>query len=208
MKIDNESAEGIETCFEREELVDDDGRSLGVVVYRRRTLPQRVAEIPFHRERWRVPRSVLAFASVGLSAVLVWLGIQGVPQQREILTLNIKSEREQQKKTRLWGVRSSADEICRQIGQRRSEIIDLLAAAEPDLAAVRAKQEEILASRRRMQASVVGQLLSEKAALTAEQQQRLFDALRNQTGCDCGGSILVSARGRDGGIRQTLRTGG
>jgi len=208
MKIDSESAECIETCFEREELVDDEGRSLGVIVYRRRALAQRVAEIPLHRERWRAPRSALACASVGLAAGLVWLAVLRVMNERETLTLNVQAETEQQRESRPWGFRTSADEICRQIGQRRREIIDLLAAAEPNLAAVKAKQEEILAGRERVQAFVVEQLISEKAVLTAEQQQRLFEMLRNQSGCDCGGPLLVSSRGHDGGIRQALRTGG
>jgi hypothetical protein len=208
MKIDSESAECIETCFEREEPVDDEGRSLGVIVYRRRAPVQRAAEVPLHKQRWRSSRHVLGFASVGLAAVLVWLGILGAPMQREILTLNLNADQGQQRKSRLVGFGTSADEICRQIGQRRREIIDLLATREPNFAALKAKQEEILASRRKMQALVIEQIVSEKAILTAEQQQRLFEMLRNQSGCGCGDPILVSSRVHDGGIQQTLRTGG
>ena len=206
MKIDNDSAKYIETYFEREVLVDEEGRSLGVTVYRRRALAQTVAEIPLRRERWRVPRSVLAFAGVGLTAVLVWLGILGAPMQREIVTLNLSADQGQQRQSRLLSFGTSADDVRRQIGQRRREIIDLLATREPNFAALKAKQEEILASRRKMQALVVEQIIGEKAVLTAEQHQRLFEMLRNQSGC--GGPILVSSRVHDGGIKQLPRTGG
>ena len=109
---------------------------------------------------------------------------------------------------RLREFRASADEICRQISQLRMEIIDQLAAPNPDLAAIKAKQEEILAGQRRMQGLVIEQLTGEKAVLTAEQQQRLFDMLRSRSGCDRGGPMLVPGRGHEGGIGQTLRTGG
>lgn len=63
-------------------------------------------------------------------------------------------------KPRLRKFRTSADEISRQISQLRTEIIDLLATPEPDLAAVKAKQDEILAGQRGMQGLVIDQLTS------------------------------------------------
>jgi Spy/CpxP family protein refolding chaperone len=127
------------------------------------------------------------------------------PLHRE---LKVTTEQWRQIEPRLRQFRASADEICRQISQLRTEIIDQLAAPESDLAAVKAKQEEILAGQRRMQALVIEQLTGEKAVLTAEQQKRLFDMLRSRSGGDRGGPMLVPGRGHEGGIGQTLRTGG
>ena len=127
------------------------------------------------------------------------------PLHRE---LNVTAEQWRQIEPRLRKFRTSADEICRQISQLRIEIIDQLAAPEPDLAAVKAKQEEILAGQRRMQALVIEQLNDEKAVLTAEQQKRLFDMLRSRSGSDRGGPMLVPGGGHEGGIGQTLRSGG
>ena len=127
------------------------------------------------------------------------------PLHRE---LNVTAQQWRQIEPRLRQFRASADEICRQIGQRRMEIIDQLAAPETNLAVVKAKQEEILASQHKMQGLVIEQLTSEKAVLTAEQQQRLFDMLRSRSGCDRGGRMLVPGRGHEGNIGQPLRTGG
>ena len=87
-------------------------------------------------------------------------------------------------------------------------IIDELAAANPDLNAIKAKQAEIGEGQRRMQALVIDQLMTEKTVLTAEQQQRFFEMLRGQSGSDRGGPLLVPGRGHEGGIGQVLRTDG
>lgn len=121
--------------------------------------------------------------------------------------LNVTQEQWQRIEPRLREFRTSADAICQQIGQRRTEIINLLAVAEPDLASVKAKQEEILASQRKMQALVIEQLMDEKEVLTTDQEQRLFDMLRHRSGCGRSGPMLVPGRGYEGGIGQTLRTG-
>jgi Spy/CpxP family protein refolding chaperone len=126
------------------------------------------------------------------------------PLHRE---LNVTPNQWQKIEPQLRKFRTSADEICRQIGQLRIEIIDLLAVPEPNLAAVKAKQEEVLAGQRRMQALVIEQLTDEKAVLTAEQQQRLFDMLRSRSSGG-GGPVLVPGGGHEGGIGQTMRTGG
>jgi Spy/CpxP family protein refolding chaperone len=126
------------------------------------------------------------------------------PLHRE---LDVTPEQWERIEPRLREFRTSADAICRQIGQLRAEIIDLLATPEPDLGAVKAKQEEILAGQRRMQGLVIEQLVNEKKVLTTEQQQRLFDMLRRQSGCCRGGPLLVPGRGYEGRIGQTLRTG-
>jgi Spy/CpxP family protein refolding chaperone len=122
--------------------------------------------------------------------------------------LNVSTDQWKKIEPRLRAFRASADEICRQITELRRGVIDQLAAPNPDLDAIKAKQGEILAGQRKMQGLVIDQLMGEKKVLTAEQQQRLFEMLRSGTGCDRGGPMLVPGRGHEGGIGQVLRTGG
>jgi Spy/CpxP family protein refolding chaperone len=65
----------------------------------------------------------------------------------------------------------------------RAGLMDLLAQPKPDQSAVEAKQGEILAIQRQMQALVVNHLLEEKTILTAEQQSKLFAMMRDNGGC-------------------------
>ena len=74
--------------------------------------------------------------------------------------------------------RKAAQPILQDDAQKRGELIDLLAAAQPDRQAIAAKQEEILAGQRKMQELVITQLLTEKQVLTTQQQKQLFDLLR------------------------------
>ena len=78
---------------------------------------------------------------------------------------------------------ASVSEQCRHVNKLRSGVIDLVATEEPDLEAIRAEQEEILATKRNIQRLVIEHLLAEKEVLTPEQQNRLFEMLRNRTGC-------------------------
>jgi len=78
---------------------------------------------------------------------------------------------------------ASVGEFRRHVDKLRSGVIDLVAAEDPDLEAVRARQEEILATKRNIQRLVIEYLLAEKEVLTPEQQDRLFEMLRNRTGC-------------------------
>lgn len=127
------------------------------------------------------------------------------PLHRE---LGVNTEQWKQIEPRLRAFRASADEICRRIRGHRAEIIDLLSALDPDLTAVKAKQEDVLAGQRRMQALVIEQLTAEKKVLTPQQQEQLFDMFRSRAGCDRHGPLLVPGRGVQGGVGQTLRTGG
>ncbi len=126
------------------------------------------------------------------------------PLHRE---LNVTAEQWRQIEPRLRRFRASADEICRQIGRLRKDVIDQLAAPDTDFEAVEATQEEILAKQREMQGLVIEQLTHEKAVLTPEQQQRLFDMLRGRSGCGRGGPMHVPGRGRQSGIGRPFRTG-
>jgi Spy/CpxP family protein refolding chaperone len=74
--------------------------------------------------------------------------------------------------------RKSSKQICDDVAIKRGEMIDLLAAPQPDRTAIAVKQDEILAYHRKMQELVIEQLLAEKHVLTPEQQKDLFDLLR------------------------------
>jgi Spy/CpxP family protein refolding chaperone len=176
---------------------------------------------------WKQAKPALVLLSIALNVAFagVWLAYAAVsrvesqekrcepgdsasvwcPLHRE---LNVSAEQWKEIEPRLRAFRASADEICRQISELRRGIIDQLAAPNPDLDAIKAKQGEILAGQRKMQALVIEQLTNEKKVLTAEQQQRLFEMLRSRSACDRGGPMLVPGRGHEGGIGQTLRTGG
>ncbi len=97
--------------------------------------------------------------------------------------LGVDRRQWQEIEPRLKEFQASAGELCRHIGQLRSEVIELIASEEPDLAAIRANQEEILASKRKIQQLVVSHLLTEKETLTIDQQKQLFEMLCNRTGC-------------------------
>jgi len=70
--------------------------------------------------------------------------------------------------------------VCDEVNRLRGEMIDLVAAPDPDTDAIRAKQEEILAGHRRMQDLSIEQLLAEKCLLTVRQQKAYFDLLRHR----------------------------
>ena len=91
---------------------------------------------------------------------------------------------------RLVEFQKSAGVVCAEVSRAHGEMIDLIAAPEPDREAIRAKQEDILAGQRRMQELVINHLLSEKKFLTQEQQQQLFRMLRQQSGCAGHGPMM------------------
>ena len=91
---------------------------------------------------------------------------------------------------RLIEFQKSARTICAEVNRARGEMIDLIAAPEADREAIRAKQEEIFAGQRRMHGLVISHLLSEKKALTQEQQRQLFEMLRRQSGCAGHGPMM------------------
>ncbi|MDZ7615594.1 MAG: periplasmic heavy metal sensor [Patescibacteria group bacterium] len=84
---------------------------------------------------------------------------------------------------RLLAFQESAGQLRNEVAAMRAEVIDLLAAETPDLDAIRAKQDDVVALRRTMQARVVEHLLAEKATLTPEQQARFFEILRERAAC-------------------------
>jgi len=73
-----------------------------------------------------------------------------------------------------------------EISELRDELIGLLAAPDPDLAAIEDRQERISKLQAELQDLIVEQLLKEKQALTEEQQKQLFDTLRKHESCPHG----------------------
>ena len=93
--------------------------------------------------------------------------------------------------------RESSQTVCSEVAGHRRELIDLLAAAEVDREAVRAKQEDILAGQRKMQELLIAHLLAEKELLSPEQQAELFRLLRTRTRCP-GHGPMGAGPGRGG----------
>jgi len=66
------------------------------------------------------------------------------------------------------------------------EDFGLLAAPDPDLAAIEDRQERISKRQSELQDLIVKQLLKEKQTLTEEQQKQLFNTLRRHQNCPHG----------------------
>ncbi len=176
---------------------------------------------------WKQIQPALVLLSIALNAAFagVWLAYAAGSRSRsqeqrceptDISTvwcplhrqLNVSADQWNAIEPRLRSFRASADGICAQIGELRRGIIDLLAAENPDLEAIKAKQAEVLEGQRKMQGLVIDQLMVERQVLTAEQRQRLFEMLRSATQRERGGPMLAPGGGHEGGIGQVLRTGG
>jgi len=165
---------------------------------------------------WRTAKFLLVVLSVALNIafVAVWLAhaarcrhesaSAGVEPEQETSVwcplhreLGVDRQQWQEIEPRLREFQASAGELRQRVGQLRSEVIELIASEEPDLAAIRAKQDEILASKRKIQQLVVSHLLTERETLTVDQQKQLFEMLRNRTGCS---GPLMSGRSSGEGI--------
>lgn len=151
---------------------------------------------------WKSARLFLVVLSVALNIafVAVWLAHAArcrhesaspgaEPEQATSVwcplhrALGVDSQQWQEIEPRLKEFQASAGGLRRHVEQLRSDVIELIASEEPDLAAIRAKQDEILASKRKIQQLVVNHLLTEKETLTVDQQKQLFEMLCNRTGC-------------------------
>ncbi len=104
-------------------------------------------------------------------------------------TLGTTEEQWQEIEPRLEEFKSSSRVVCQKIKHMREELIDLVAAPQTDIDAIRAKQDEILAGQRRMQDLLISHLLAEKEMLTPRQQETLFGMLRQYD--DCAGSSPI-----------------
>jgi len=85
---------------------------------------------------------------------------------------------------RLGRLHLGCDRECADLPSLRAELLDLIAAPEPDREAIRAKQREILERQMKIQELVIDYLLEEKETLSPNQQRALFALIRSR--CDCG----------------------
>jgi hypothetical protein len=81
--------------------------------------------------------------------------------------------------------------MCRSMNHDRQELLDLIAAPQPDHEAISTKKKEILAGQAQMLDLVVEQLLDEKELLSPEQQKVLFNMIRSCC-CPDGGNCVPS----------------
>jgi len=72
------------------------------------------------------------------------------------------------------------NEQGRKIKAKQLELVGLLAKKKPDRRAIDAKQEEIRALQRQMQAKVIDHLFAESGILTPEQRQKFFTLIKGR----------------------------
>jgi len=104
--------------------------------------------------------------------------------------LKVTDEQWRRIEPRLAAFRRDSQSRRREIGRLRGEMIDLIAADEPDRQAIAAKQDEIRAGQRQMQQMVIEHLLAEQEVLTAEQGKELFEMLRRRSACPGPGRMM------------------
>jgi Spy/CpxP family protein refolding chaperone len=169
---------------------------------------------------WKRTKSFLIVASVGLNVAFVamWIAYAGPSQahpeetgQRETQhtiwcplhrELSVTEGQWQQIGPRLREFQAAVGELCQEVNAKRSEVIDLIAAEEPNAESIRAKQDEILATKRRIQDLVADHLVAEKEILTPRQQQRLFEMLRDRAYCAAGPPMAGPPKGGPGSVRR------
>jgi len=169
---------------------------------------------------WKKLKPYGIVASVGLNVAFIAMWIAhaapsqtvteetGPPAARQTVwcplhrELGVTREQWVRIEPRLREFQAAVGELCEQAAAIRSEVIELIAAEEPDVAAIRAKQDEILATKQRIQRLVVDHLLAEKEVLTPRQQKQLFAMLRDRAGCPAGPPMSGRARGGLGRVLQ------
>ena len=153
---------------------------------------------------WNTVKRPLIVVSVALNVAFVTLWIvhavayRAHPQESNETTgqqgiwcplhqeLAVTEEQWTQIEPRLRKFQAAVGEFTQQIKSFRSEVIDLIAADEPDSEAIRGKQDEILATKRKIQGLVVAHLIAEKEILAPDQWMQLFGMLRQRANCKIG----------------------
>ena len=105
--------------------------------------------------------------------------IQATPAQRQEI------------ESRLEAFRRASMPLCMEVNKHRLELIDLLAAPEPDRTAIQAKRKQIADGQSQMQERVIANLLEMKTTLTPAQQKTLFDTIRERSGCAGHGPMMM-----------------
>ena len=88
--------------------------------------------------------------------------------------------------------RRQMQETCRDIRERREEMLALLAIPAPEKTAIQAQQQRVQQAQGEMQRLVLNHILSEKKVLTAEQEDKLFAMIRQRMGCPGPVRMMVS----------------
>ncbi len=109
--------------------------------------------------------------------------------------LNVTDEQWREIEPRLADFQKATGDVRADVNRLRLAFLDLIAEAEPDREALRAKQDEILVLQRRMQELVIEHLLSQKDVLTQAQQRELFDMMRRRSHCTGQGHGMMPLRG-------------
>ncbi len=112
--------------------------------------------------------------------------------------LGVTSEQWNQMEPHIQHFRENAEDQRRKISMLRGQLMELLAEANVDEKALRAKQREILAEQQGMQNLVIELLLKEKEILTPEQQKALLKVIHQH--CNC----LENKEGSSRGIGRML----
>jgi Spy/CpxP family protein refolding chaperone len=160
---------------------------------------------------WRKARPIVLAVSVALNlAVLSAWGAQAIPAhlrlesrgaggaQPEIWcplhrALGVSEEQWRQIEPGLLAFHQQAQESCLRLQQWRDECLKLVAAPEPDMAAIHELQQKVLDGQGRMQGLVLQQLLAEKKVLTPAQQEQLFSMIRKNMQCAGPGGMMGQA---------------
>jgi hypothetical protein len=150
---------------------------------------------------WRRARPIVLAVSVALNlAVLSVWGAQAIPAclhaesaaaeggQFDIWCplhreLGVSEAQWRQIEAGLLQFHQQVQENCLRLQQWRDECLKLVAAREPDMAAIHVLQQKVLDGQGRMQGLVLQQLLAEKQVLTAAQQEQLFSMIRRNMQC-------------------------
>lgn len=148
---------------------------------------------------WKQAKLYLIVASVALNVAFAatWIAHattshahreENAPQETEHTVwcplhreLDVSDGQWAQIEPRLREFQAAVEELRQQTDAMRSEVIELIAAEEPDRVAIRKKQNDILETKRRIQDLVAEHLIAEKRDLTLEQQMQLFEMLRDGT---------------------------
>jgi len=161
---------------------------------------------------------IVASATLNVAFVAMWIAYAAPSQARPKETdqgatqhtiwcplhreLGVAEEQWAQVEPRLREFQAAVGDLCQEVNAKRSEVIDLIAAEEPDRATIRAKQDGILATKRSIQDLVAEHLVAEKEILTPKQQQRLFEMLRDRTYCDAGPPMAGRPKGGPGPVHR------
>ena len=126
------------------------------------------------------PALMLLSLGLNVSFGTMW-AIRALPQhlQEETPAPPVPAE----VRTHLLDFQRSSEPVCRRVSVLRDDLIDLVAAPEPDRKAIEAKQEEIALEQRRMQDLTIEHLFACKESLAPEKRAEFFGKLRSTACC-------------------------